>query len=79
MWTWSLPWHKVLNAVVAELGIHYLFREASRITDNVQGQTSKHIFAPKLRLLCLLSTGFKNWGIFAHLTCLDQSHASENI
>ena len=21
MWTWSLPWHKVLNAVVAELGI----------------------------------------------------------
>ena len=22
MWTQSLPWHKVLNAVVAELGIH---------------------------------------------------------
>ena len=22
LWTWSLPWHKVLNAVVAELGIH---------------------------------------------------------
>ena len=21
MWTWSLPWHKVLNAVVAELGM----------------------------------------------------------
>ena len=26
MWKWSLriPWHKVLNAVVAELGIHKL-------------------------------------------------------
>ena len=55
---------------------HYLFREANsfpraklkencelRGTDNVQGQISKHIFAAKLRLLCLLSSGFKNWGI----------------
>ena len=32
-------------------------------TDNVQGQISEHIFAAKLRLLCLLSIGFKNWGI----------------
>ena len=32
-------------------------------TDNVQGQISEHIFAVKLRLLCLLSIGFKNWGI----------------
>ena len=32
-------------------------------TDNVQGQISEHIFAAKLRLLCLLSVGFKNWGI----------------
>ena len=31
-------------------------------TDNVQGQISEHIFAAKLRLLCLLSIGFKNWG-----------------
>ena len=31
-------------------------------TDNVQGQISKHIFAAKLRLLCLLSIGFKNMG-----------------
>ena len=29
----------------------------------VQGQISEHIFAVKLRLLCLLSVGFKNWGI----------------
>ena len=55
---------------------HYLFREANsfprakleencelRGTDNVQGQISEHIFASKLRLLCLLSIGFKNWGI----------------
>jgi len=55
---------------------HYLFREANsfprekleenselRGTDNVQGQISKHIFAAQLRLLCLLSIGFKNWGI----------------
>ena len=55
---------------------HYLFREANsfprekleencelRGTDNVQGQISEHIFAAKLRLLCLLSIGFKNWGI----------------
>ena len=54
----------------------YLFREANsfprakleencelRGTDNVQGQISAHIFAAKLRLLCLLSIGFKNWGI----------------
>ena len=52
---------------------HYLFREANSFprakleencelqgTDNVQGQISKHIFAAKLRLLCLLSIGFKN-------------------
>ena len=61
-----------------------------RGTDNVQGQISEHIFAAKLRLLCLLSIGFKNWripsdipsfswGIFAHVTRLDQSPASENI
>ena len=55
---------------------HYLSREANsfprarleencelRGTDNVQGQISEHIFAAKLRLLCLLSIGFKNWGI----------------
>ena len=78
---------------------HYLFREANsflrakleencelRGTDNVQGQISEHIFAAKLRLLCLLSIGFKNWGIsldinqvLAQVTRLDQSRASENI
>ena len=55
---------------------HYLFREANsfprakleencelRGTGNVQGQISEHVFAAKLRLLCLLSIGFKNWGI----------------
>ena len=55
---------------------HYLFREANsfpkatleencelRGSDNVQGQISVHIFAAKLRLLCLFSIGFKNWGI----------------
>ena len=26
MWGWSLPWHKVLNAVVAELSIYKLKR-----------------------------------------------------
>ena len=50
-----------------------MFREAKRAkleencelrgTDNVQGQISEHIFAAKLRLLCLLFIGFKNWGI----------------
>ena len=52
---------------------HYLFLEANsfprakleencelRGTDNVQGQISEDIFAAKLRLLCLLSIGFKN-------------------
>ena len=34
-----------------------------RGTDYVQGQISEHIFAAKLRLLCLLSIGFKNGGI----------------
>ena len=60
---------------------HYLFREANsfprakveknselRGTDNVQGQISEHIFAAKLRLLCLLSIGFKNWGISSVIT-----------
>ena len=59
-----------------------------RGTDNVQGQISEHIFAAKFRLLCLLSIGFKNWGIssdryswgiFVHVTRLDQWRASENI
>jgi len=51
---------------------------------------SEHIFAAELKLLCLLSIGFKNrgissdiphfsWRIFAHVTRLDQSRASENI
>ena len=51
---------------------HYLFRKAHvfprakleencevRGTDNVRGQIPEHIFAAKLRLLCLLSIGFK--------------------
>ena len=49
---------------------HYLFREANSLencelrgTDNVQGQKAEHIFAAKLRLLCLISISFKNWGI----------------
>jgi len=55
---------------------HYLFREANSFprakleencelggTDNVCRQMSKHVFAARLRLLCLLSIGFKNWGI----------------
>ena len=59
---------------------HYLFREANsfarakleencelRGTDNVQGQISEHIFATKLRLLCLSSIGFKNWGISSNI------------
>ena len=59
---------------------HYLFREANsflrakleencelRGTDNVQGQISEHIFAAKLRLLCLLSMGFKNWEISSNI------------
>ena len=57
---------------------HYLFREANSFpraklevnceppgTDHVQGQISEHIFAAKLTLLCLLSIGFKNWGIYS--------------
>ena len=72
---------------------HYLFRKVNSFprakleencelqgTGNVQGQISKHIFAAKLRLLCLLSMGFKNWGIssdipqfqLGNLTRLDQ-------
>ena len=35
--------------------------------DNVQGQISKHIFAAKLRLLCLLSIGFKTLGILSDI------------
>ena len=38
MWTWSLPWRKVLDAVVAELGIHKLSDECLgaklRVTEN---------------------------------------------
>ena len=82
---------------------HYLFPEANsfpraklkencelRGTDNVQGQISEHIFAAKFRLLCLLSIGFKNWGISEDIpqfqlgnirpcACSDQSRTSENI
>ena len=59
-------------------------------TGNVQGQISEHIFAAELRLLCLLSICIKigeyprifpsfSRGIFANVTRLDQSRASENI
>ena len=37
-----------------------------RGTDNVQRQISEHIFAAKLRLLCLLSIGYKNCGILGY-------------
>ena len=89
---------------------HYLSREANsfprakleencelRGTDNVQGQISKHIFAPNGGY-CLHypSNLFRNarsfkieefsrtfpsfsWGIFGHVTRLDQSRASEKI
>ena len=62
-----------------------------RGTDNVHGQISEHISAAKLRLLCLLHPSVLkigeyprifpsfSWGIFAHVTRLDQSRASENI
>ena len=69
----------VLVAVVVVVDSLYLFREANsfprakleencelRGTDNVQGEISEHIFAVKLRL-CLLSIGFKNWGISSHI------------
>ena len=55
-----------ISGILVEWKAPYLFREANcelRGTDNVQGQISEHIFAAKLRLLCLLSIGFKNWGI----------------
>ena len=77
---------------------HYLLREANSFPRTVsfeeqilfKDKISEHIFAAKLRLLCLLSIGFKNWeypqtfpsfswGIFAHVTRLDQSRDSENI
>ena len=65
-----------------------------RETDNVRGQISEHIFAPDGRLLSLSSRSPRavleigeysrrfpsfSWGIFGHLTCLDQSRASEKI
>ena len=38
-----------------------------RGTDVVHGQISEHIFAAILRLLCLLSIGFKSWGISSNI------------
>ena len=57
-----------------------------RETDNVQGQISEHIFAPNGDY-CLYypsnlfrnARSFENWGIFGHVTRLDQSRASEKI
>ena len=61
--------------------------------DNVQGQISEHIFAPnggypsnlfakqtvlKIGEYSLIFPSF-SWGIFGHVTSLDQSHRSENI
>ena len=49
-------------------GIKLLFTETfSFANKKVQGQISAHIFAAKLRLLCLLSIAFKNWGISADI------------
>ena len=58
-----------------------------RGTDNVQGQISEHVFAPNggyclyypLNLFSRNARSFENWGIFGHVTCLDQSRASEKI
>ena len=66
-----------------------------RGTDNVQGQISKHVFAPNggycvyysSNLFCSMCS-FENWGIFldfpqfwifGHMICLDQSHTSKHI
>ena len=53
---------------------HYLFREANcelQVTDNVQGQISKHIFAPNGDYCLYYPSNlfsnvrsFENWGIF---------------
>ena len=73
---------------------HYLFREANsyprakleencelRGTDNVQGQISEHILAPNEGYCVFYPRIFPSfsWGIFAHVTRLDQARASENI
>ena len=64
-----------------------------RGTDNVQGQISEHIFAPNggyclyypsnlYATRAVLKIGEYpsfSWRIFAHVTRLDQSRASENI
>ena len=55
-------------------------------TDNVQGQISEHLFAPNGGYcpycpsnLFRNARNFQNWGIFGHVTHLDQSRASKKI
>ena len=66
------------------------FPRTLRGTDNVQGQISEHIFAPNGRYCSYYpsnifrkarsfeSWGIFCWGIFGHVTGLDQSRASKN-
>ena len=63
-----------LSADIICSGKQTVFQEGNcelQGTDYVQGQLSKHIFAP--------NGGSFSWGIFSHVTCLDQSCACENI
>ena len=103
--------HLVRKYVGIFLCGHYLFREENifprakleencelRGTDNVQGQISKHIFAPNRDYrvyypsnLLRNARSFENWeinsrispsfswGIFGHVTYLDQSRVSKKI
>ena len=49
-------------------------------TDNVQGQVSKHSrFENEEYHWVFLTFPSFSWGIFSHLTCLEQLHASKNI
>ena len=62
-------------------------------TDNVQGQISEHIFAPKMEAILFIilkiirnARGFENWiypsfswGIVSHMTRFNQSYTSGNV
>ena len=57
-----------------------------RGTDNVQGQISEHIFAPNgdYRVyyppnLLRNARSFEHWGIFGHVTWLDQSRERKDL
>ena len=77
MWTWSLPWHKVLNAVVAELGIYiyiyiyiYIKRNCAR---SLEYSSASTLAGLSYHICGKLEVAFKASPSSQHQHCTDEA------